>query len=62
VFQRFDGEAEIFWGAYLGTQDEILIAGKVTDVAAEIVRVRAEAQAKHGWIMDTYMIRKPETD
>jgi precorrin-6A synthase len=62
VFRRFDGEAEIFWGAYLGTQDEILIAGKVTEVAAEIVRVRAEAQAKHGWIMDTYMIRKPEKD
>ena len=63
VFRRFAGEeAEIFWGAYLGTADEILVAGKVGEVMDEIERVRTEAQTKNGWIMDTYMIRKPETD
>lgn len=61
VFQRFaPTEAEIFWGAYLGTADEILVAGPVKDVMAEIDAKRSEAQARHGWIMDTYMIRKPE--
>lgn len=61
VFQRFaPTEAEIFWGAYLGTADEILVAGPVKDVMAEIDEKRSEAQARHGWIMDTYMIRKPE--
>lgn len=61
VFQRFAGDdAEIFWGAYLGTPDEILVAGPVKDVMAEIDAKRTEAQARHGWIMDTYMIRKPE--
>ncbi len=61
VFRRFAGtEAEIFWGAYLGTADEILVAGPVAEVMAEIDRKRREAQAQHGWIMDTYMIRKPE--
>jgi len=61
VFQRFaPTEAEIFWGAYLGTADEILVAGPVKDVMAEIDAKRCEAQARHGWIMDTYMIRKPE--
>jgi precorrin-6A synthase len=61
VFQRFaPTEAEIFWGAYLGTPDEILVAGPVKDVMAEIDAKRSEAQARHGWIMDTYMIRKPE--
>ncbi len=61
VFQRFaDTEAEIFWGAYLGTPDEILVAGVVRDVVDEIDTRRSEAQARHGWIMDTYMIRKPE--
>lgn len=61
VFQRFAGtEAEIFWGAYLGTADEILVAGPVGEVQGEIDRKRSEAQARHGWIMDTYMIRKPE--
>lgn len=61
AFQRFAGdETEIFWGAYLGTADEILVAGKVGEVTDEIDRARTEAQAKNGWIMDTYMIRKPE--
>ncbi len=61
VFQRFATTgAEIFWGAYLGTQVEILVAGPVKDVMAEIDAKRSEAQARHGWIMDTYMIRKPE--
>lgn len=63
VFRRFAGDdAEIFWGAYLGTADEILVAGKVADMVDHIDRVRSEAQAKNGWIMDTYMIRKPEAD
>lgn len=61
AFQRFAAsEAEIFWGAYLGTPDEILVAGPLKDVMAEIDARRSEAQARHGWIMDTYMIRKPE--
>jgi len=61
VFQRFASEeAEVFWGAYLGTADEILVAGPVAEVKDEIDRKRSEAQARHGWIMDTYMIRKPE--
>lgn len=61
VFRRFaEDEAEIFWGAYLGTADEILVAGKVSEVMDEIDIKRREAQARNGWIMDTYMIRKPE--
>lgn len=60
-FQRFaDENAEIFWGAYLGTEDEILVAGKISDVMGEIDAKRTEAQTRNGWIMDTYMIRKPE--
>lgn len=55
-----DDEFEIFWGAYVGTPDEILVAGRLKDVAAEIERVRAEARAANGWIMDSYLIRKVE--
>ncbi len=52
------GEMEIYWGAYLGTPDEILISGRLKDVADDIHRRRLEARQKHGWIMDTYLIRK----
>jgi precorrin-6A synthase len=33
-----DPDAEIFWGAYLGTEDEIVIAGRLADVADDIVK------------------------
>jgi len=59
-YQRVaDQQTEIYWGAYLGTPDEILISGRLADVADEIERVRKAARAEHGWIMDTYLLRKP---
>ena len=57
--QVADPETEIYWGAYLGTPDEILISGKLKDVAQEIERVRKAARMANGWIMDTYLLRKP---
>ena len=56
------GDMEIYWGAYLGTPDEILISGKLKDVAGEIHRRRTEARQKNGWIMDTYLIRRAHDD
>ena len=59
AFRRFAGQpVEIYWGAYIGTPDEILIAGLLSEVADEIERVRAEARARKGWIMDTYLLRR----
>ena len=58
------GGIDIFWGAYLGTDDEILIAGPLLDLRDEIVRVRAEARARKGWLFDTYLLRRtvPRSD
>jgi precorrin-6A synthase len=53
-------EAEIFWGAYVGTEDELLASGRVADVGDDIVATRTEARERHGWIMDTYLLRRPE--
>ncbi len=47
----------IWWGAYLGTPDEILVSGTVGEVGTRIVSLRADARARHGWIMDTYLLR-----
>lgn len=58
-FKRLaDQDLEIFWGAYLGMADEILISGPLGAVAGEIERVRAEARQAKGWIMDTYLLRR----
>lgn len=48
----------IYWGAYLGLPQEVCIAGKISEVADQIVTVRAKARAQHGWIMDVYLIRR----
>jgi precorrin-6A synthase len=58
AFTTLDGDWEIYWGAYLGTPDEILISGRLAEVADEIVRVRAEARARKGWMFDTYLLRR----
>ncbi|MBS0224671.1 MAG: precorrin-6A synthase (deacetylating) [Proteobacteria bacterium] len=59
TYNRFaDQDIEIFWGAYLGTPDEILIAGRLKEVVDQINDLRRSAREKHGWIMDTYLMRK----
>jgi precorrin-6A synthase len=55
-----DTDMEIFWGAYLGTADEILIAGRLSECKGEIERTRADARARKGWLFDTYLLRRTE--
>jgi precorrin-6A synthase len=49
---------DIYWGAYLGTEDEILVSGNLRELAEDIERMRTEAKARKGWIMDTYLLRR----
>jgi precorrin-6A synthase len=59
AFRGIDPEGvTIWWGAYLGMPDEILIAGPLAEVAERIVETREAARAAHGWIMDTYLMRR----
>lgn len=53
-----DPDIEIFWGAYLGTDHEILRSGKLAEVKHEIASVRQQARQQHGWIMDIYLLRR----
>jgi precorrin-6A synthase len=57
-----DPDVTVFWGAYLGTDDQVLISGRLVDVAAEIERTKRELREQHGWIMDTYLLRRESTD
>lgn len=52
-----DRPLDIYWGAYLGTADELLVSGPLTEVADEIERVRAAARERKGWVMDVYLLR-----
>jgi precorrin-6A synthase len=53
-----DPDVDIYWGAYVGTADEILVSGKLHERGPEIEKIRSDARARHGWIMDTYLLRK----
>lgn len=48
----------IWWGAYLGLEQELIIAGPLADCSARIVEARAKARSAHGWIMDVYVLRR----
>jgi precorrin-6A synthase len=56
-----DDDMEIYWGAYLGTADEVLVAGRVRDVSEKIQQIREAQRQRKGWIMDTYLLRKPRS-
>lgn len=53
-----DPDLQIYWGAYLGSADEILISGPLLEVKAQILAAREQARARKGWIMDTYLLRR----
>ena len=59
AFRTCPPQTRIWWGAYLGTPDELLVSGTVGVVGEEIAKLRAEARSRHGWIMDTYLLRAP---
>lgn len=59
TFTMFVGQGwEIFWGAFLGSPDEILIAGVLDAVSDSIVGARAEARERIGWMFDIYLLRR----
>ena len=52
----------IWWGAYLGMEHQALERGPLAEAAPRIVALRAELRARHGWIMDVYLMRKEQAD
>lgn len=59
AFRSLDAKGlQIWWGAYLGMPHQIILSGALAEMSAKIADVRAEARARHGWIMDSYIIRR----
>ncbi|MEM9248896.1 MAG: precorrin-6A synthase (deacetylating) [Pseudomonadota bacterium] len=58
-FQGLDPEGlHIWWGGFLGMPEQVLEAGPLAQAGPRIVAARAEARARHGWIMDCYLLRR----
>jgi precorrin-6A synthase len=59
AFQSLDPAGfHIWWGAYLGMADQIIMSGALAEVGARIVAVRQDARERHGWIMDSYILKR----
>lgn len=48
----------IYWAAYLGMPQQLMLAGPLESTAPRIRQARIAARAEHGWIMDTYLLRR----
>jgi precorrin-6A synthase len=51
-------DAHIWWGAYLGMPDEILIEGPLRAVEDRIIQQRTALRERKGWIFDIYLLRR----
>jgi precorrin-6A synthase len=59
AFQSLDPEGlHIWWGAYLGMTDQIILSGALAEIGARIVAARQAARERHGWIMDSYILKR----
>ena len=59
VFQTLDPKGiSIWWGAYVGMEEQIILSGPLAEVGPKIVDLRVKARAAHGWIMDIYILRR----
>ncbi|MBO9479010.1 precorrin-6A synthase (deacetylating) [Shimia sp. R11_0] len=51
-------DLHIWWGGYVGMDQQILIEGPLAETSAKIIKARADARASIGWIMDIYLLRR----
>lgn len=59
AFQSLDPAGlHIWWGAYLGMVDQIIMSGALAEVGTRIVAMRQDARERHGWIMDSYILKR----
>lgn len=59
AFQHLDpAGVTIWWGAYVGMAEERTLSGPLSEIASRILKIRADARERIGWIMDVYMLRR----
>jgi precorrin-6A synthase len=61
AFKKLDGnDLDIYWGAYIGMGEEVLVSGRLSEVMDDIEKIRSQKRRENGWIMDTYLLRRRE--
>lgn len=60
AWRTLDDDLQIWWGAFVGLDREVLVSGRLGDVRDEIAACRDTAKQDAGWMFDTYLLRRPE--
>jgi len=60
AWQTLDDDLQIWWGAFVGLNREVLVSGRLGDVRDEIAARRDAAKQEAGWMFDTYLLRRVE--
>lgn len=47
---------KIYWGAYLGTSEEVLLSGNLKEILPKILELRRNLRKEKGFIMETYFL------
>ena len=59
AFARIDPEDfHIYWGAYLGTEHEVLTSGPLKDIGPALAETVSREKQRHGWILDIYLLKR----
>lgn len=62
AWRQLDDDLEIWWGAFIGMEHEILVSGRLGDVRDVIGARRDKAKQEMGWMFDTYLLRRRTAD
>ncbi len=60
AWRTLDDDLQIWWGAFVGLEREVLVSGRLGDVRDEIALRREGGKQDAGWMFDTYLLRRPE--
>src|SRR3546814_13875120 len=60
AWRTLDDDLEIWWGAFVGLDREVLVSGRLGDVRDDIAAQRDAAKPEAGWLFDTYLLRRVE--
>lgn len=58
AWRTLDDDLEIWWGAFVGMEREVLVSGRLGDVRDEIATRRDAVKQEAGWMFDTYLLRR----
>lgn len=58
AWSEVEDDVDIYWGAFVGMANEVLVSGRLDEVRRSITAQRDEARRAHGWMFDTYLLRR----